>query len=230
MWHGDRVTDFLDLSANDVLHTTRAVRRRLDLDRPVSDDVIRELVATALQAPSGTNRISMRFVVVRDQARRRAIGEIFAELWAKHTEADTMSARMRGQEEGQQQRLRASAEYLAAHLGDAPVIVIGCNEGRRTDGLPGMSSAMLAGNILPAMWSFMLAARARGLGTCWTTMHLERERDVAELLSIPYDRVQQFVLTPLAYTVGTDFKRASRPDPDTVIVWDRWDRRVHRQS
>ena len=219
------MTTLLDLSPDDLLRTTRAVRRRLDFTRPVSDDVVRELVALALQAPSGTNRIRMRFVVVRDEATRRAIGAISAELWALHSDHPTSgprSASAAPTTPAQEARFREGGTILGEHLGEAPVIVIGCTEGRRTEGLPGMSVAMLAGNILPAMWSFMLAARARGLGTCWTTMHLEREQQIADLLGIPYDRVQQYVLTPLAYTKGTDFRPAPRPDPDAIIHWDRW--------
>ena len=95
--------------------------------------------------------------------------------------------------------------------------MLGCNEGTgRASALAGL------GNILPAMWSFMLAARARGLGTAWTSMHRSRERDVADILGIPYDTVAQAVLTPLAYTKGTDFRPAARPDPDAVIHWDGW--------
>jgi nitroreductase len=215
----------LNLSPDELLRTTRAVRRRLDFTRPVGDDVVRELVAIALQAPSGTNKIRMRFIVVRDEATRRAIGEIFAELWAIHRDHPVSSGESRAApptSAAQEARFREGGEILGRHLGEAPVIVIGCTEGRRTEGLPGMSVAMLAGNIMPAMWSFMLGARARGLGTCWTTMHLERERQIADLLGVPYERVQQYVLTPLAYTRGTDFRPAPRPDPDAVIHWDRW--------
>jgi nitroreductase len=102
-------------------------------------------------------------------------------------------------------------------MGEAPVLVLGCNEGiDRTSALAGL------GNILPAMWSFMLAARARGLGTAWTSMHQSREQDVADILGIPYGTVAQAVLTPLAYTKGTNFQPAARPDPDVVIHWDDW--------
>jgi nitroreductase len=102
-------------------------------------------------------------------------------------------------------------------MGEVPTLVIAANRGaNRAAAVAGM------GNVLPAAWSFMLAARARGLGTSWTAMHLARERDVAEILDIPYDTVAQAVLTPLAYTKGTDFKPALRPEPDAVIHWDTW--------
>ena len=124
-------------------------------------------------------------------------------------------------EQAQQHRVTDSAEYLAEHMGDAPALVIGCTLGR-LDGAPAMMAASVMGNILPGMWSFMLAARARGLGTAWTTIALMMEKEVADVVGIPFDEFQQACLTPLAYTIGTDFKRAMRPDPDTIIHWDTW--------
>ena len=102
------------------------------------------------------------------------------------------------------------------------MIVIACSSSGRLDGAPALASASMGGNVLPAMWSFMLAARARGLGTCWTTLHLMQEQAVADIVGIPFASVQQLCLSPLAYTVGTDFKAAARPDPDTIIHWDTW--------
>jgi nitroreductase len=209
----------LDLDPDQLLSTTRAVRKRLDFARPVPGQVIRECVAMALQAPSGSNVVTMRFVVVRDEEKRRAIGEIYREVYAGY-KASPFYPRNPSGDAGRdrvQQRVASSADYLGDHMGEAPVLVLGCNEGSdRASALAGM------GNILPAMWSFMLAARARGLGTAWTTMHRSRERDVAGLLGLPYDTVAQAVLTPLAYTKGTDFRPAARPDPDAVIHWDDW--------
>jgi nitroreductase len=209
----------LDLDPDQLLSTTRAVRKRLDFARPVPGQVIRECVAMALQAPSGSNVVTMRFVVVQDEKKRRAIGRIYGEVYAGYKASPSYPARPSGDAERDrvQQRVASSADYLGEHMGEAPVLVLGCNEGTdRTSALAGL------GNILPAMWSFMLAARARGLGTAWTSMHRARERDVADILGIPYDTVAQAVLTPLAYTKGTDFKPAARPDPDAVIHWDGW--------
>ena len=209
----------LDLDPDQLLSTTRAVRKRLDFARPVPGHVIRECVAMALQAPSGSNVVTMRFVVVRDEKKRRAIGGIYREVYARYKASPPYPGRPSGDAERDrvQQRVASSADYLGEHMGEAPVLVLGCNEGTdRTSALAGL------GNILPAMWSFMLAARARGLGTAWTSMHRSRERDLADILGIPYDTVAQAVLTPLAYTKGTDFKRAARPDPDAVIHWDDW--------
>jgi len=209
----------LDLDPDQLLSTTRAVRKRLDFARPVPGEAIRECVAMALQAPSGSNVVTMRFVVVRDEEKRRAIGAVYGEIYAGYKASASYPGRPRGDTERDrvQQRVASSADYLGEHMGEAPVLVLGCNEGTdRASALAGM------GNILPAMWSFMLAARARGLGTAWTTMHRFREQEVADIVGIPYETVAQAVLTPLAYTQGTDFKPAARPEPDAVIHWDGW--------
>jgi nitroreductase len=214
----------LDLSADDVLNTTRAVRKRLDFTRPVEDDVIRECVATAMQAPSGSNVMTMQFVVVKDPAKKQEIGRIYGECFDVYRSMPFFAGAVEKgtpEERSQQERVVDSASHLAEHMGDAPALVIGCTLGR-ADNVPAMAAASMLGNILPGMWSFMLAARARGLGTAWTTLSLMREQEVAAVVGIPHDSVQQACLTPLAYTIGTDFKRAMRPDPDTIIHWDTW--------
>ena len=211
----------LDLDPDQLLSTTRAVRKRLDLTRPVPDDLIRECVALALQAPSGGNEIAMKFVVVRDRSRIQRIGEIYAQCWKLYEQSPRFAGKLERTEDdrrAQQQRVVSSATYLSQHMGECPALVIGCL-GHRVDGLPGASVASSMGNILPAMWSFMLAARARGLGTAWTTIHLANERAVADIAEISYDSMQQVCLSPVAYTNGTDFKPALRPSPDTVIEW-----------
>jgi nitroreductase len=209
----------LALDPDQLLSTTRAVRRRLDLGRPVPDALVRECVALALQAPSGSNTVTMSFVVVRDEEKRRAVGAVYREVYAGYKASPGYPGNRRGDDaySATQRRVASSADHLGEHLGEAPVLVLGCNRGRDR-----ASAAAGLGNILPGMWSFMLAARARGLGTAWTAMHLAREREVAEILGIPYDTVAQAVLTPLAYTQGTDFHPALRPEPDSVIHWDTW--------
>ncbi|HEV7656186.1 MAG TPA: nitroreductase family protein [Mycobacteriales bacterium] len=209
----------LDLDPDQLLSTTRAVRKRLDLTRPVPDELIRECVALALQAPSGSNVVTMRFVVVRDQAARAAIGEVYRQVYAGYRASAGYPGNATGDpgRDRVQARVAASADHLGEHLGEVPVLVLGCTQGRNR-----AAAEAGQGNILPGMWSFMLAARARGLGTAWTTMHRARERDVADILGIPYETVAQAVLTPVAYTVGTDFSPAARPAPDTVIHWDTW--------
>jgi nitroreductase len=209
----------LELGPDELLSTTRAVRKRLDFSKPVPDDLVRECVAMALQAPSGGNQISMKFVVVRDRAKIAAIGDVYSQCWDMYTTSPTFAGRIKrdtDELQAQQTRVADSATYLSQHMGECPVLVLGCTPSRRADGAP---SASALGNILPAMWSFMLAARARGLGTAWTTIHLMMEEAVADIVDIPFDTMQQVCLTPLAYTKGTDFKPAVRPDPDTVIEW-----------
>ena len=215
----------LDLTPDQLLHTTRAVRKRLDFSRPVEDDVIRECVAAAMQAPSGSNNMTMRFVVVKDAAKRAAIGDIYRQcfdiyktlpgVYAGSIEKDTAA------EQDQQRRVVDSALYLADHMGEAPVLVIACTAGR-LDAAPAMMAVSSMGNLLPGTWSFMLAARARGLGTAWTTVGLMMEQAIADVVGIPFAEVQQACLTPLAYTIGTEFKPAMRPEPDTIIHWDSW--------
>jgi nitroreductase len=216
----------LDLDPDQLLTTTRAVRKRLDLDRPVDEDLIRECVRVAMQSPSGSNNMTMRFVVVKDEAARRAIGEVYRRCWETYTSLDGVYVgsirKETPEEQAQQDRVTLSAEYLAENMGRVPVLVLACTQGRRVDGVPAMVAASALGNVLPAMWSFMLAARARGLGTAWTTLSLMMEREVADILDIPFDDVQQACLSPLAHTIGTDFRPAMRPEPDSIIHWDRW--------
>ena len=215
----------LDMTPDQLLHTTRAVRKRLDFTKPVGDDVIRECVATAMQAPSGSNNMTMRFVIVKDEAKRAAIGDIYRQCFDIYKTLPGVYAGSIAKdtdvEQAQQDRVVDSALYLADHMGEAPALVIACTAGR-LDSVPSMMAVSSMGNVLPGMWNFMLAARARGLGTAWTTVGLMMEQAIADVVGIPFAEVQQACLTPLAYTIGTDFKPALRPEPDTIIHWDTW--------
>lgn len=215
----------LDLSPDELLSTTRAVRKRLDFDQPVSDELVRECVELAMQSPSGSNNMTMQFVVVRDAAKRQALGEIYRQCYAIYQSMDGVyvgSIKKDGAaEQAQQDRVATSADFLGDNMGLAPVLVIPCTMGR-TDGMPAMVTGSMMANIVPAMWSFMLAARARGLGTCWTTVHLMMEQQAAEVLGIPFESVQQICLSPLAFTQGTQFRPAARPPADSIIHWDQW--------
>ena len=216
----------LPLDADQLLTTTRAVRKRLDFSRPVEDSVIRECVEVAMQSPSGSNNMTIQFVVVRDQAKRKAIGEVYRQCYEIYRSLDGIyiGSIDKGDvaENAQQSRSASSADFLGERMGDAPALILACNAGSRVEGAPAMMAASMMGNVLPAMWSFMLAARARGLGTAWTTVHLMMEQQVADIVGIPFDTVQQACLSPLAYTVGTDFKPAVRPAADSIIHWDTW--------
>ena len=220
------VMALLPLDADQLLTTTRAVRKRLDFTRTVDDELIRQCVAAAMQSPSGSNNMSMQFVIVRDAAKRAAIGDVYRQCFAQYKTWDGVYVgsikKDTAAEQAQQERVADSADYLGEHMGDAPVLVIACSQGMRVDGMPALAAASTMGNVLPAMWSFMLAARARGLGTAWTTMHLLMEQQVADIVGIPFETVQQACLSPLAHTLGTDFKPAARPAPDSIIHWDTW--------
>lgn len=219
------MSQLLPLGPDELLSTTRAVRKRLDFGRDVPDDIIRECVSVSMQAPSGSNSPTMQFVVVKDADKRAAIGEVYRACYGIYKAMDGVyiGSIDKGAPDAnaQQHRSANSADFLGEHMGSAPALVIACTQGR-TDNMPGMVVASLMANIQPAMWSFMLAARARGLGTAWTTVHLMQEQAVAEIVGIPFDQVQQACLSPLAYTMGTDFKPVVRPPADSIIHWDAW--------
>ncbi len=198
-----------------VLRTTRSVRTRLDLDRPVSDESLFECIDLAEQAPTGGNISSRRWMVVRDPATKAALADLYREAGGQGI--IELADRLAGTGHGSE-RVMASGAHLARHLEEVPAIVIACIWG----GHDGSGRPGLFDSVLQAAWSFCLAARARGLGTAWTTMHLLYEREVADILGIPFDTVQQACLSPLAHTIGTDFKPAARPAPDTIIHWDQW--------
>ncbi len=209
-----------DLEMTDeLLATTRAVRKRLDLSRAVPRQIVEECIGLSQQAPTGTNAQSWRWVVVEDAAKRQVIADTYRQM------GDVYLAHQRSlaEESGDRQTARVleSAVYLAENLQRVPVHVIPCLQGRPPEGTPVMGLAAMMGSIFPAVWSFQLALRARGLGSCLTSLHLANEKVVSELLGIP-DDVMQVALLPVAYTLGTSFKRAARPAPSTIIHYDNW--------
>ena len=207
-----------DLGQTDrLLSTTRAVRRRLDLERPVERETILECVRLSQQAPTASNTQKWRWMVVMDADKRKALGEIYGR--GKQFLAQARAQIDAG--DAQTQRVYDSAEWLLDHLGEAPALVIPCLEGRLPEGAPNGMAASVYGSIYPAMWSFQLALRSRGLGSTLTTIHLFFEKDVAALLNMPED-VMQVALLPVAYTKGTDFKVAKRPPPEEITSFDTW--------
>lgn len=212
----------LDLTPDQLLSTTRSVRKRLDFSRPVEPEILRECLELAVQAPTGSNSQGWHFVIVTDPEKRFAIAEFYRQSFARYRQNPPAGRAADDSPRGQtQKRVTDSADYLAAHLHEVPVFVIPCLRGR-LDGLPSNVQAGAWGSILPAVWSFMLAARARGLGTVWTTLHLPYERETAEILGIPYDKFMQAALIPVAYTLGTDFKPAPREPLDSILHWNNW--------
>lgn len=210
----------LPLSLDQLLTTTRAVRKRLDLSRPVDRSVIEECLLIAQQAPSASNRQHWHFIVVTDPARKAAIAEVYGKGRATMN-ANRLAAATTDAERADAQARAAAPDEFSPKLAQAPALVIPCIEGAR-DAQPYASQAALWGTIAPAAWSFMLAARARGLGTVWTTIHLYHEREAADILGIPYDTVMQAALTPVAYTIGTEFKPAKREPLEKMTHWNGW--------
>ena len=214
----------LDLSPDQLLSTTRSVRLRLDLTRPVARSLIEECLDLAQQAPSGGNQQRWSFVVVTDPEKRRALGALYKQGWDAYLQ--TISARLSTDAPASMPsrdilRVYRSAQHLADHMEDVPVLVIPCIAGR-TEEAGVEEQAGRWGSILPAVWSFMLAARARGLGTCWTTLHLPHEREAAELLGIPYDDVMQAALIPVAHTLGDEFRPGPRKPLELIVHWEQW--------
>jgi nitroreductase len=205
-----------DTSVTDrLLSTTRAVRKRLDLSRPVEASVVLDCLRLAVQAPTGSNAQAWRWVVVTDASKRAELGRMYAEGGA-----DYLRSAATREADAQTRRVYESALYLTDILGEVPVHVIPCIEGR-ADNAPNILAASMYGSIMPAAWSFMLALRSRGLGSVWTTLHLFKEKEAAALLGIP-DTVTQVALLPVAYTVGDEFRPAERGPVESITYWDEW--------
>jgi nitroreductase len=206
-------------TVDELLSTTRSVRKRLDLTRPVSRDVILECIQLAMQAPTASNTQDWRWLVITDADKRAAIAEIYRSIGAQYLAYAADNAT-----DPQTQRVYQSAMSLTETLAQVPVHVIPCLSQRIDTAEPGIAAAAGA-SIIPAGWSFLLALRSRGLGSVWTTMHLFKEQEVAELLGIP-PTVTQAAWFPVAYTIGTDFRRAARPPAATITYWDTWERPI----
>ena len=204
-----------DLAQTDaLLSTTRAVRKRLDFDKPVPDEVLLECLRLAVQAPTGSNRQGWRWMIVRDEAKKAALADIYNRAGGEYLKTAAASAEA-GTQTG---RVMNSATFLAENLGRVPVMVIPLIIGRPADV---SQAAGFFGSIIPAMWSFQLALRSRGLGSCYTTIHLGLEKEAAELLGIP-DHMSQAGLLPVGYTLGTDFKPAARGPIEEITYLDTY--------
>jgi nitroreductase len=211
-----------DLSETDrLLTTTRAVRRRLDLDRPVPREVILECLRIATQAPSGGNIQRWRWLVVDDPDLRVRLGELYRVSHDPYMQANREAAARLGQTD--RKTIMDSSQYLSDHLHEVPVHVIPCQLDRLPPGASTADVAGFYGSILPAVWSFMLALRSRGLGSAYTTLHLPKEQEAAALLGIP-ETVTQVALIPVAYFTGDDFKPARRRPVEEVTYWNGWKR------
>ena len=217
----------MDLTtADELLTTTRSVRKRLDFTRPVDPAVVERCIAVALQAPTGSNQQGWHFVVVTDAAKRAALADLYRkafEMYVNAPESMRPSIREDDPRFAQTERIIDSATYLAEHLHEAPVMVVPCIEGR-VENAGVLAQASIYGSILPAAWSFMLALRARGLATAWTTLHLMFEREAASVLGLP-DTITQTALFPVAHVRGTGFKPAKRLPAEGRTHWNTWGKR-----
>lgn len=206
-----------------LLMTTRSVRKRLDLTRPVEPEVIEQCIEIATQAPTGSNRQGWHFMVVTDPAKRKGIADLYQKafnVYLRGREQAPTAPRANEPSATTQRRVTSSAIYLAQHLHEVPVHIIPCYEGR-VETEPAFAQASFYGSILPAAWSLMLALRARGIGSAWTTLHLPYEKEAAQILGIP-DHITQSALLPVAYFTGEDFLPAERIPARNVTHWDGW--------
>lgn len=203
-----------------LLTTTRSVRKRLDFDRPVDRSVLLDCVRIAQQAPTGSNMQTWRWLFIVDPDVKQAMADLYrkggAPYFAGGRDIEIADPQIR--------RIRDSSLYLAENMQRAPVLAVPCIKGRPPEGSPYAAWAGAFSSIVPAVWSFQLALRARGLGSCFTNLHLLCEEDAAAVLGLP-DDVLQIALMPIAYTKGTDFKPAERPPPEHIVRWDHWSRR-----
>jgi nitroreductase len=210
----------LNLSVDEVLTTTRSVRKRLDMDKPVPREVLIECLELALQAPTGSNAQGWQWVFVEDPDKKQALADIYRHNATPYLDAPKPTYGDARDE--QRPRVSDSAKYLNGHLHEVPVMLIPCLAGSPDDAVAG--SAGFWGSLLPAVWSFMLALRSRGLGSAWTTLHLvgKGEKLAADVLGIPFDEYRQGGLFPIAYTKGTDFRRADRLPAEQFAHWNAW--------
>ncbi|WP_224387457.1 nitroreductase family protein [Pseudonocardia sp. ICBG1293] len=216
------MSDVLPLGPDELLTTTRSVRRRLDLERPVPLEVVRDSLEVALQAPSGSNQQGWHWLVLTDPEKRRAVGEYYRTAFTAYRNSSqypTTRSSGDADRDATQLRVADSAQYLADRMGEVPVLIIAAMNAKAE--LPAANQAGMWGSLLPAAWSLQLALRARGLGSAWTTLHLQYEKEIAGLLGIP-DDVLQGVLLPVAYYTGDTFRPAKRQPLDTVLHVDGW--------
>ncbi|MEX2081298.1 MAG: nitroreductase family protein [Dehalococcoidia bacterium] len=213
-----------DLQSVDyILTTTRSVRKRLDFDRPVAPELIEECIEIAIQAPTGSNAQGWHWMVITDPQKRKAIADVYRTGFEGYATRPRPEYPVDDARHDAMPRVVDSATYLAENMHRAPVFVIPCIEGRVETAGPA-AQASIYGSLLPAAWSFMLAARARGLGSAWTTIHLFNEKAVADLLQLP-PHITQGALLPVAYFSGEDFRVAPRVPARERTYWDTWDRK-----
>lgn len=213
------MTDFDIAQADHLLMTTKQVRKRLDFDRPVPRQVLLDCIDIASRAPMGSNQERNKWIIVEDPDLKAKIGALYLENAAPYLH---QSAAFKSDERGG--RVVSSAQYLADRMGEVPAMVIPIRLDR-TDDAPVAEQAGWWGSVLPGVWSFQLALRSRGLGSCWTTLHMGSEAEVGELLGIP-ETVTQCALLPVGYFTGDNFTPAPRRPASEITFIDTWGNRV----
>lgn len=216
-------TTGFDLMQTDrLLTTTRSVRKRLDLTRPVPREVVFECLDIALQAPSGGNTQPWRWLVIDDPQIKADIAELYRRSHDPYQAANREALKQAGRTD--MDAIIDSSSHLSEHMHEVPVLVIPCLLTRLAPDATVADTAGFFGSILPATWSFMLALRSRGLGAAWTTLHLAYEAEAAEILGIP-DTVTQVAMIPVAYYTGEDFRPAKRQPVEKVTYVNGWRKR-----
>ena len=203
-----------------VLETTRSVRRRLDFERPVAPELIERCIDAAVQAPTGLDREAWRFLVLTEAEPKARVAELYRESLAGAGERlrERLPASLRGETMPGE---RPTYLGLAENLHRMPALVLVCSVGRPPEEVA--MQVAFYGSVLPAAWSLMLALRASGLGTTWTTLLVAEERRVARALGIP-DDVTQTILLPVAWTKGAVLRPAERRGAAEVAYWNGWGR------
>jgi nitroreductase len=206
----------------DLLTTTRSVRKRLDLRRPVARELVRGCLEVALQAPTGSNLQGWQFVVIDEPVTKHMIAAYYCRSHALYRQRRGVSFDDSAPRAERDHRLDASVDYLSEHLHEVPVLIMPLQRGRLAERPTAHEAAGFYGSILPAVWSYMLAARLHGLGTTFTTMHLRFEAEVAKELGIPYEEFTQVGLVPTAYFTGDTFSPAQRLPVESITHWNEW--------
>ena len=211
------------MTPDELLTTTRTVRKRLDLSRPVPIELVKHALHVALQAPSGSNTQRWHWLVITDPGQRAELGKLYQRACLEYLDSPQAAGKQFADDPERskvQKRVGSSVEYLGDKMGEVPVHVIPCLETPSAE-LPSGNQAGLWASLLPAVWSYMLAARAVTLGTAWTTLHLKYEKEAADILGLP-DNVHQAALIPTAFYTGDTFKPAAREPLENVMHLERW--------
>jgi nitroreductase len=211
----------IELSNDELLSTTRVVRRRLDFSRPVEREVIEECLELAMQAPTASNRQECHWILVTDPDKKRQLAELYTSDEGEYIRLPWPELAADDVRAAHSDAVAASADYLREHLAEAPLLLVPCHLGR-VDGAPVATQAALWGSMLPAVWNLFLALRTRGLGAAWTSVHLRQERRAAEILGLDYERYTQGGLFPVAYTTGGGFRPAARRPLSEITHWNGW--------